>query len=261
MLVSAVMKTMITFCVLLGAVGLTVYSQEKPSSGPKNANTDSAVKLSPDPFIEASQKLIRVQVEHIDVSHKDLTRLMMEDTTNTANAKALRMRVQELVEKESAKVIDTQIIVGKNEKVISNQSVSEYIYPVEYEPPDFPEKLSLEILESGVHPVSYGIPVSFETRNLGSDIETVPTISSDGKTIDLPLQTNLTWHTGNTSWSQLYKIEAPNFYTVQTKINLSCIPGQYVLISAVSPKNAEGKLDTERKVMVFLKCDLLAVVP
>lgn len=39
-------------------------------------------------------KLIRVQVEFIEMAHKDLTRLMMDDKSETADATALRMKVQ-----------------------------------------------------------------------------------------------------------------------------------------------------------------------
>jgi Flp pilus assembly secretin CpaC len=84
----------------------------------------------------------------------------------------------------------------------------------------------------------------------------------------LRLLSELTWHTGNTTWQEgknmhgnTIKIAMPDFYTMSTNTNVTCISGQYLMVAALSPKNAEGKLDPERKVMVFVKCDVLPVVP
>ena len=38
-----------------------------------------------------------------------------------------------------------------------------------------------------------------------------------------------------------------------------CITGQYMLVGAVSPKDAKGEVDLTRKVMVFVKCDVLTM--
>jgi len=41
--------------------------------------------------------------------------------------------------------------------------------------------------------------------------------------------------------------------------DLTCKDGQYALAGTVSPKDAKGEIDMTRKVMIFVKCDILIV--
>jgi hypothetical protein len=237
---------------------------DKAESGPAAATEEEIDPFDP---VVAAPKLIRVQVEHIELSHKDLTRLMMEDKSVTSDAKALRMKVQEIVEKDAAKIIDTQIVVGRSGQSSKSESRDEYIYPTEYEPPGS-EKLMEELAKQGIYPQNPALPTCFESRNLGSSVEIEPTLGTDDKMIDLQFISELIWHTGESVWYEgkdeagnMFKATTPNFYVINTKTTVTCLSGQYLMVSALSPKNAEGKLDPERKVMVFVKCDVLPVVP
>ncbi|MBG7607708.1 MAG: hypothetical protein IZT59_06755 [Verrucomicrobia bacterium] len=51
----------------------------------------------------------------------------------------------------------------------------------------------------------------------------------------------------------------PDFYIIQINAGISCVSGQYTLISVVSPKNTKGEVNSERKVMIFVKCDAMEV--
>jgi hypothetical protein len=55
-----------------------------------------------------------------------------------------------------------------------------------------------------------------------------------------------------------FKISMPDIYTMRLITAIVCITGQYMLVGAVSPKDAKGEVDLTRKVMVFVKCDVLA---
>ena len=236
---------------------------EKAESAPEEAHDPF------DPMVHAP-RLIRVQVEHIELSHKELTRLMMEEKAETADAKALRMKVQELVEKDEAKVIDTQIVLGRSGQKQTTESRQEFIYPTEYTPEAIEKKIEESIKQAmaSSFPFNPATPTAFETRNLGCNLESEPTLGTDDRTIDLRIESELKWHTGNTVWSEIkdsagsiHRIAMPDFYVMTTKTSITSLSGQYALVGAPSPKNAEGKLDTERKVMVFVKCDVLSVVP
>lgn len=255
----------------MALVGSFIRAEEAPPAFEKaEKGSVAAAEEEIDPFdpVVAAPKLIRVQVEHIEMSHKDLTRLMMEDNAETSDAKALRMKVQELVDKDTAKVIDTQILVGRSGENSTTGSRQEFIYPTEYEPPGFGVDLEKKLEEIGAFPIGLGNPTAFETRPLGSMLECEPILGEDNKTIDLRLESELTWHTGNTVWGEskdtmgnVYKVTMPDFYVMDTNTNVTCIAGQYLMVGALSPKSAEGKLAPERKVMVFLKCDVLPVAP
>ena len=110
------------------------------------------------------------------------------------------------------------------------------------------------------------IPTAFETRNLGSTLEIEPTIGVDNKTIDLRFIPEMVWHTGNTVWldgkdafGNACKIQMPDMYTLRLSTSLTCITGKYALAGVVSPKDEKGDTDNSRKVMIFVKCDVMAV--
>lgn len=53
----------------------------------------------------------------------------------------------------------------------------------------------------------------------------------------------------------------PDFYKISVNTSITCITGQYVMFSVVSPKDQAGEIDPERKVMVFVKCNILSAIP
>ena len=55
------------------------------------------------------------------------------------------------------------------------------------------------------------------------------------------------------------KIETPNFYTLRLNPALVCKDGQYTFAGVLSPKDSKGGIDMTRKVMIFIKCDILTV--
>ena len=51
----------------------------------------------------------------------------------------------------------------------------------------------------------------------------------------------------------------PNFYVLKVKTGATMIAGQTHMIAALSPKDMEGNTDQTRKVMVFVRADILSV--
>ena len=51
----------------------------------------------------------------------------------------------------------------------------------------------------------------------------------------------------------------PDFYKVEIATSISCVDGQYNFIGCLSPKDSKGEVDMTRKLMVFVKCDILTV--
>jgi len=263
------MKSLVSFLVSFPLIGFHVLGQDEVP--PAFEIEDSAGVSEVDPFdpLITAPRLIRTQVEHIEISHKDLTRLLMQDKADTADAKDLRMKVQAMVDKDEAKILDTQVILGRSGEKQRLESVEEFIYPTEYEPPGS-ETMAADLRKAGVFPYNPATPTAFEVRNLGSSLETEPIRGSDENEdlVDLRFLSELTWHTGNQVWIEMkdsagniHKVQMPDFYELTTNASITCISGQYVFVSALSPKNSEGKMDTERKVMVFVKCVVLPVVP
>lgn len=248
---------------------ISAAGQEVPPAFERGGVDAPTSEPEPDLFDPAANapKLIRVQLEFVELSHKDLTRLLMEDKGTTADAKALRMKLHEMAEKDQAKVLDTQIVIGRSGQKSQSGSQSEFIYPIEYGPPE-PGPATKDAATKNQPVSSTPIPTSFETSLLGSSLESEFTIGDEDQLIDLRLVSELSWHVGNTTWNEEknasanhFKVTTPEFYRIEISTAIACLAGQYVLLSAVSPKSEEGRLDTERKVMVFVKCDILPVVP
>ena len=224
-----------------------------------------------DPFEEsgAAPKLIRVQVEFIDVSHEQLTELMFGDHSST-NDTELRQQAGNLVANQKATVVETMICIAKSAQKATTESIQEFIYPTEYEPAAVP--VAEQTNAAGDKTVAYDkelasgpTPRAWDTRNVGSTLEVEPNLSADGKLIDLRLVPEIVYHTGEFTWTEWHDqrghadIKMPMFYTLRTNTSVLVVPGQPLLVAALSPKGPDGNTDFTRKVMVFVKCDVLTV--
>lgn len=264
------------------AAGVAVFSlylgAQEPGKVPppfEKAAGDDAREV--DPFDEDANapRMIRVQVEYLELSHETLTDLLFLADPPSADATPLRKQVQELVKKGEAKVLETMVCNARNGEKALAESINEFIYPTEYEPPELPSSVEIPDRPGGLNAEEVKMlrmlrtpatPTSFETRNLGTTFEIEPTASADDRYIDLRLAPDLVWHTGESVWIEekdldgnVSRIQMPKIYSMRITTALTCKEGQYVLAAVQSPKDAEGTTDFTRKVMVFVKCDSLIV--
>jgi hypothetical protein len=268
---SPMRKALLPLAAGVAVLSLYLGAQEPDKVPPpfeKAAGDDAS---QPDPFDEDvnAPRMIRVQVEYVELSHETLTDLLFLADPPSADATPLRKQVQELVKKGEAKVIETMICNARSGEKALAESINEFIYPTEYEPLTLPgsfEKSPLTDAQDLEKLLNFATPTSFETRNLGTTLEIEPTSGADDKIIDLRLAPDMVWHTGETVWLErkdslgnISKIQMPKIYSLRNTTALTCKEGQYVLAAALSPKDGEGTTDPSRKVMVFVKCDILVV--
>jgi hypothetical protein len=208
-------------------------------------------------------------VEWIELDSSEMTRLLQEeDLTRTAplpssNAGPLRKTLQGLIEKGEATLVETAIITARSGQRAKVESIHEFIYPTEFDPPKFlnPEK------EKGSKTVlTLPQATAFETRNLGVTLEVDPVLGADDRTVDLNLAPELTYLTGFESWGKHTSegsevdVRMPLFFTVKTTTQVSMIAGEYAFVSAMTPRDPKtGMTNPERKIMLFLKTDLACV--
>lgn len=76
--------------------------------------------------------------------------------------------------------------------------------------------------------------------------------------VDLRFLPELVWHTGDVTWQEWepekgkkLTVKMPDFHKISLSTSISCISGQYTMVGVVSPKNSEGGVDTERKVILY----------
>lgn len=206
-------------------------------------------------------KIVRVQLEYIEVSHETMTELLSEPR-KSADDTPLRAKLQELVKEGKAKMFETQLVTAKSGHKATTESIHEFIYPIEYVAPEIP---CARETQSSPPPKGPLTPVAWETRNLGSTLEIEPTIDADGKVIDLRLFSMLVYHTGNKVWHEeivgkvTYKMQMPDIYKISADTSVTLITGQPYLMASVSPKDEKGEVDFTKKVLIFVRADVLTV--
>jgi hypothetical protein len=165
-------------------VSLSAFGQEKESN-------------VADPFAAGSKdsalKNISVQLEYIEMSHKDLTRLLMERKPTSSDATALRMKVQEMVDKNVAKVMETKLVTSISGLKTSTLSKREAIYQTEFQFFGNGNNDTKEMKPADGLPVGSGNPVAFETRQVGISFQVEPTICENDKFIDVRFRSDFVW--------------------------------------------------------------------
>lgn len=248
---------------LMAFAPLPLAAHEQAGEG----DEDGAIHDGPE-VDAAVNMLVQVQVEFIDLPHTNLTELLATHTPG--KSRELRERVQKLVKAGTAKIIETQVVTGRSAEKLESQAVQELIYPTEYRMWDMlqhPPGGGLGAVVSPPQPIPAEapfIPTSFETRNIGSTLTVEPTLSADGSVIDMKLDPELTWYTGDSIWMELKdtrgnacRIQMPEIYTLKLHTAMSMRAGSTLFIAALSPKDASGDADLSRKVMVFVKTDVV----
>ena len=214
-----------------------------------------------------SPRLVRVMAEFIEVPHEELTRLLLAPRTSS-NDTELRKEVAKLVREGKATVVETMLCTGRSGERSLVESIEEYIYPTEYEPAGMPSQIHTtgdgEKIESDSRDLATGpTPTSFETRNLGSTLEIEPMIGANNMLIDLRIAPEIVYHVGNETWAEWKdqygdaSIKMPTMYSMRTSTSVTLVDGQILLAAALSPKGENGFPDFTRKVMVFVRCDIL----
>ena len=257
---------------VLAGCGVALLAQSAPPAPapfetPAQQQTKADDEGGADAFDNETPKQVQVQVEFVEIPHETLTQLLFMAKPGSADATKLRQTLQDRVAKNEAKVLETQMICARSGQKATAEAIHEFIYPTEYMPPEIPISISGEQgLPPRKLPTLPYLPTAFETRNLGSTIEIEPTISEDDDLIDLRFIPEIVWQTGNTSWVEhtdemgnRTQVQMTDIYTLRLNTQLFCKSGQYTLVATLSPKNDKGDIDLTRKVMVFLKCDIVSV--
>lgn len=98
-----------------------------------------------------------------------------------------------------------KVTVTSGRKATINIS-RKFPYPREYSPPQVPQTQG-----GGVNPASPATPTSFETRNVGVQLEVEPTVGPDGYTIELSLSPQVTEFLGFVNYGTPIQTIAPTY--------------------------------------------------
>ncbi len=206
-------------------------------------------------------RLIRVQVEFIEMPHTELTKLTSQPRS-AANDTDLRKKCAELVKAGTARVFETMTATFNPGIKVSTHSGTEFTYPTEYEPAYLPENQSSEPQQSPVHPPT---PTTFDTATLGSSLNVEAYIGEYDQIVVISIAAEMkslvdysdwgTWKSQDTEVS----VKMPTFYDVSLKLGTVVIADQAQIISVISPKDSNGEIDRTKKLVVFLRAEILTV--
>lgn len=211
----------------------------------------------------AAAEQVRVSLQFIEVSHPMLTELLDETGGHALHAKAVS-----LTKKGQAKILDSCVVTGRSGQKVTLESIREEIYPTEYKSPTLPCSIGSTpglVLQKDPSNPLYRFIGAFETRNTGVSIEVDACIEEDGKTIGLLLSPEWvtpvrleTWDEHRDQWGDA-SFRMPVYETLRVNTGISVIPGKFELVSVITPKPVTPVPGASRKVMVFVRAEIVAV--
>lgn len=214
---------------------------------------------------------VQLQVEVIEMSHEQAVALLRSHAP-AADATSLRDAVQRLVGKGEAHIADTVLGVTDFAGKVKMHSVQEYFFATEYEPPEVPNKVSLSFgkreeakwKDALMLLMTPPTPTAVERKNLGIEFEADVNLADSNRSIEVDFQLAHTALTGTKSWQEVkdslgnkYQLTMPLFYINHLASKVKIRDGEQALMGVLSPKGEDGEVDMSRKLLVFLKGDVL----
>jgi len=198
---------------------------------------------------------VRVSMQWIEISHPILTGLMGGEKKSGA---ALHDAVIAYSKEGKARIIETGIVVCRSGQKAVIESISEEIFPTEYEPPG-----SLY----NTPPMNPAIRsfYAFETRNTGVTLEVEPTMTNLDGLIDLRIATDVitrarheTLMEHKDQWGDA-SLRMPVFEVWRTYTSVILTNGTFELVSVISPKPTLPTPAVQNKILKFVRADVLPV--
>lgn len=236
-----------------------------PSSGTMVVrNTRDQLDLV-EAFLESivadSEKQIHVIFEMIEVDHLDFSDWFLSNTMDH-DGTDLRKAAQEWVREGRGSILSTTTVMARSGQRAKNESISEHVYPTEFDPPEIPNEVTLS--DRAEAPTVGVTPTAFETRNVGVTIEVDPVIGSDGVTIDLNLAPERVQLGGYTVWSseevdEMFQVRLPTFYTMKITTQVTLHAGRYCLLGSTKPLDPTTEGLDDVVVLNFVRADIARV--
>lgn len=204
---------------------------------------------------------VRVTTQIVEVPQTTITEWSQGPVKGGAECHRLAL---EMVDAGEARIVDTSIVTGMSGEHSSVESITELIYPTEYEPfglSCMPPKRSSLHLQAGVdvRPIDF---TAFETRNVGVTLEVEPSV--DHGRVDLgaafefvSLVSMTTWREYRDRWGET-SVEFPRFRTLRQSPHLSLGDGTFELVGIMTLKPVAVPA-VEQRWLVFMRAEVLGL--
>jgi len=212
-----------------------VYSEEEPTRGE-----------------------VGVFVEYIQLDEPTATKLMR---TYGGDGTALREKLQQFVDDGKSQIIESSFLLLSSGTTGEVESVTEYFYPTEYQPPNIPTKVTGDVGEDVIL-TTPAFPANFDHRNLGNVLKVKAEITGSDKTIKMQVSPGLTDRTGKSVFGKgIIETTHPTFFALRTSSNVTVESGKYVLLSVQSPVDPKAdelkpKRDLTKRVFIMVRATI-----
>ena len=244
----------------------SLHGQENPADPYREAK---AVAAAPTPSGAGEPKNISICYETFSLPLAVAAKIQREQLSDSD----LYARIAAAVEKQAARQETFTVLRARSGQRATTESISEQIYPTEYEPPELPNSVGVSIVPPPVKDVPTPVPdteklkdapdlgslegiktpatpTAFETRNTGVTFEIEPTLAETEKILDLriaPGHVALVGHT--TSGQGLSLIEMPVFENQSVNTSVTLHINQPFLVGTINrPPNSKMDPDSANRV-------------
>lgn len=225
------------------------HAQEKPADPFREAPSGEPAAL------EASEpKNISICYETFSLPLALAAKLQREQLVDSE----LYTRLVAAVEKQTARQETFTVLRAKSGQKATTESISEQIYPTEFEPAEIPNSVGVSItppsgteasapvldtekLKNAANPAvlnglkTSAAPKAFDTRNTGVTLEIEPTLGNDQRTLDLRLVPEHVALVDRSAWGQgVSTAEMPLFETQRVNTSATVQINQPFLLSTIS---------------------------
>src|SRR5690606_37157560 len=158
-----------------------------------------------------------------------------------------------------AEVVETLLCTGRSNQVIQARTGLELVYPTEYARPGEPTSAADEQRAEATR-TGRPHPMDFDMRELGSTTRREPVVDPTGQVVDLQIKCESVHHVKNEAWAEWKdslgdaSVRMPALYSVNVETSVTLLAGKPLMIAAISPKAEDGRPDTNRKLMIFVRC-------
>ena len=214
--------------------------------------------------MESGSNNLRISLQLIEVPHPALTEML---AGNQSDGSALHQQAMARVKSGGAKIVESAVLMSRSGQRNTLETLREMLFPSEtmwtggfcgmsgFQPPPPPKPArNLRF-----------IPPCSDCRNTGLSLEVEPTLQENGHIIELRVNAEMVAPIREISWLQYGPewgggpVRTPIFEVWRTSTNVILTNGQFECVSLISPKNPAPAPAVARKILVFVRADVVPV--
>lgn len=211
---------------------------------------------------------LRICIQLIEVPHSALTEMMAGKQTD---GETLHRQAMARVKSGGAKLVESAVLMSRSGQRNTLETLCEMLFPSETSGfigvcgiatmSGFP-------LPSPPKPARNDrfLPPNFDCRNTGVSLEVEPILQENGRIIELRMNTELVVPNREISWLRYGPewgggpVRTPIFETWRTNTNVTLTDGRFEFVSLITPKDPAPAPAVTRKILLFVRADVVPVL-